>query len=82
MTIFDICLTIPKIKPCKILSSQNREITYLKGIYHFLVFIAFWLCGVFFRLRFSHDLCFSFRHFEFKKISNKLKSYVTGQNLF
>ena len=24
MTIFDICLTIPNIKPCKILSSQNR----------------------------------------------------------
>ena len=82
MTIFDICLTIPNIKPCKIISSQNREITYPKGIYHFLVFIAFWLCGVFFRLLFSHNLCFSFRHFEFKKISNKLKSYVTGQNLF
>ena len=67
-TIFHICLTIPKIEPCKILSSQNREITYLKGIYHFLVFNAFWPCSAFFRLLFIHNLCFSFRHFKFKNL--------------
>ena len=40
-TIFHICLAIPKIKPRVILSSQNREFTYLKGIYHFLVLSLF-----------------------------------------